>query len=121
MSVSYIELSNAEPVGFLVNRFMRHFEQALDVQVPARHSTFHVHVASLARASYGVALLLHGGGFTGVSWAPLVQHLAASCCCIAPDLRAHGLTTTSDDLDLSAETLVQDMAELLQAMLSPGG
>jgi pimeloyl-ACP methyl ester carboxylesterase len=68
--------------------------------VPARHSTFHVHVASLARASNGVALLLHGGGFTGVSWAPLVQHLAASCCCIAPDLRAHGLTTTSDDLDL---------------------
>ncbi|CAM9930304.1 unnamed protein product, partial [Discosporangium mesarthrocarpum] len=77
------------------------FDEELDVNVPQRKATFHVYVAgrSLAR-SHGLALLLHGAGFTGMSWAMVAVYLKERCCIVAPDMRGHGCTRTEDDADL---------------------
>ncbi|KAG5178506.1 putative protein phosphatase methylesterase [Tribonema minus] len=91
------------------------------MSVPCRGAKFDVHVAGAANMSGGLVFLLHGAGFTGMSWAPLVDHLKQLCCCVAPDLRAHGGTTTADDTDLAASTLVSDALELLNALLQQHG
>ncbi|CAM9986253.1 unnamed protein product [Choristocarpus tenellus] len=69
--------------------------------VEARNATFHTYISDkkLVR-SHGLALFLHGAGFTGMSWALVTAHLKGKCCVVAPDMRGHGLTRTSDDGDL---------------------
>eukprot|EP00106_Octopus_bimaculoides_P010804 XP_014778246.1 PREDICTED: protein phosphatase methylesterase 1-like [Octopus bimaculoides] len=54
-----------------------------------------------------VLFLLHGGGYSALSWALLSSTLCelVSCRCVALDLRGHGDTITEDDGDLSSETL----------------
>ena len=59
-----------------------------------------------------VILCVHGGGYSGLTWAPLtlaLGQLGCECSVVAPDLRGHGRSETSDDLDLSIETLAADM------------
>ncbi|KAI6177209.1 Protein phosphatase methylesterase-1 [Aphelenchoides bicaudatus] len=57
-------------------------------------------------------LLLHGGGYTGLTWSCFTEELSAKieCQVIAMDLRAHGETKTTNDEDLSTESLTQDVA-----------
>ncbi|KAI1717941.1 alpha/beta hydrolase family domain-containing protein [Ditylenchus destructor] len=65
-----------------------------------------------------VFLLLHGGGYTGLTWACFAEEICAKIDCqiVAPDLRGHGETTTNDELDLSADRQVQDIVEIYQAL-----
>lgn len=58
-----------------------------------------------------VFYLIHGAGFSGLTWAVLTNSLttAMECRILAVDLRGHGMTTTSNDLDLSKERLVDDI------------
>lgn len=46
-----------------------------------------------------VLLLLHGGGHSALSWALFACEIATRCKCrvVAPDLRGHGSTKTSDE------------------------
>ncbi|VDN02598.1 unnamed protein product [Thelazia callipaeda] len=55
--------------------------------------------------------MLHGGGYSGLTWAPLAEQLSlhVKCRVVAPDLRGHGNTTTEDDLNLSTERQVEDI------------
>ncbi|KAL3314778.1 Protein phosphatase methylesterase 1 [Cichlidogyrus casuarinus] len=56
----------------------------------------------------GVLLLfLHGGGFSGLSWAHLTKLITEeiNCQCIAIDIRGHGDTLCDDERDFSMETL----------------
>ncbi|ESO89517.1 hypothetical protein LOTGIDRAFT_234330 [Lottia gigantea] len=65
-----------------------------------------------------VLVFLHGGGFSGLSWALLanmVSHLV-TCRCAAIDLRGHGDSVTSDDKDLSAETMSSDVGEVIKSL-----
>uniref|UniRef100_A0A914H0D9 Protein phosphatase methylesterase 1 n=1 Tax=Globodera rostochiensis TaxID=31243 RepID=A0A914H0D9_GLORO len=59
-------------------------------------------------------LLLHGGGYTGLSWAVLSEQLSSSieCQILAPDLRGHGETKTKDDNNLSAENQISDVQNI---------
>ncbi|CAN0437371.1 unnamed protein product [Ascophyllum nodosum] len=79
--------------------------------------------------SNGIAVVLHGGGFAGMSWAPAAGIMKSECCVIAPDLRGHGLTKTStssrcypggDGSDLSLDTLAEDVTSLLVEILTNG-
>jgi protein phosphatase methylesterase 1 len=51
-----------------------------------------------------LVLLLHGGGFTGLSYAlasdELLRLTSRRCLLVAPDLRGHGLTRTKNDKHL---------------------
>nr|CAB3265083.1 protein phosphatase methylesterase 1-like [Phallusia mammillata] len=63
-------------------------------------------------------VFLHGGGFSGLSWALLTKYLVSSvkCQCIAIDLRGHGNTHTTNDDDLSASTLASDVCDVIEAL-----
>ncbi|XP_065667486.1 protein phosphatase methylesterase 1 isoform X2 [Hydra vulgaris] len=60
-------------------------------------------------------VLLHGGGHSALSWALFARHVCSICECriMAIDLRGHGSTFTTDDLNLAAEVLAQDVANVV--------
>jgi protein phosphatase methylesterase 1 len=62
-----------------------------------------------------VLFFLHGGGFSGLSWAILSKAVTnlVQCQCIALDIRGHGETKTTDDNDLRIETITNDVCQIL--------
>ncbi|KAI7836178.1 hypothetical protein COHA_009945 [Chlorella ohadii] len=90
-----------------------YFDAQQDVHCPERGATFHVYTAG---SSGPVVLCLHGGGYTGLSWALIARQLKDKCRVVAPDLRAHGLTQALDGADFSAATLAADVVALWQHM-----
>ncbi|GAU98461.1 hypothetical protein RvY_09604 [Ramazzottius varieornatus] len=67
-----------------------------------------------------ILLMVHGAGFSGLSWALFTNAMTSLliCRCIAVDLRGHGDTITDNDEDLSAEILSTDLADVAQFYLS---
>lgn len=64
-------------------------------------------------------VLLHGGGYTSMTWALVTALLKDSCTLHAFDLRGHGQTQTTNDEDLSIETLVQDTLNVMKRTIPP--
>ncbi|TMW59490.1 hypothetical protein Poli38472_004559 [Pythium oligandrum] len=62
-------------------------------------------------------VLLHGGGYSSMTWCLLVPMLKEHFTLHALDFRGHGMTQTSDDQDLSISTLVQDVVDVLARIL----
>ncbi|KAH7731915.1 protein phosphatase methylesterase 1 [Aphelenchoides avenae] len=62
--------------------------------------------------------LLHGGGYTGLTWACFAEELSKQfeCQVMAPDLRGHGESRSNPDEDLSTERQVRDIAEIYNAV-----
>lgn len=109
-----------------------YWDERMRVPVPERRATFNVYAAG-PRDAPACFLCLHGGGYTGATWSLVARALARpgsegggeqqqqhQCAyrVFAPDLRGHGLTTTEDDDDLSAETLRDDVRALWGALLA---
>ncbi|CAF0879323.1 unnamed protein product [Rotaria sp. Silwood1] len=67
-----------------------------------------------------VLFFLHGGGFSGLSWALMSKAVTnlVQCQCIAIDIRGHGETKTTDDNDLSIETLTNDICQILRHLFN---
>uniref|UniRef100_A0A131XS79 Protein phosphatase methylesterase 1 n=1 Tax=Ixodes ricinus TaxID=34613 RepID=A0A131XS79_IXORI len=63
-------------------------------------------------------LLLHGGGYSGLTWSLFTHEMChiVECRVAALDIRGHGETMTSNDNDLSAETLSRDIGAVYSAM-----
>lgn len=61
---------------------------------------------------------LHGGGYTGLTWALLAARLKDTCQVIAPDMRGHGLSMSNADSDLSASTLAEDVAAIWNVLFN---
>ncbi len=63
-------------------------------------------------------VLLHGGGYSALTWAPLAVAVAAHATCgvLAMDLRGHGdsaMATEEQECDLSAETMAGDVCQVV--------
>ncbi|XP_045454735.1 protein phosphatase methylesterase 1 [Melitaea cinxia] len=58
---------------------------------------------------------LHGGGYSGLSWALFTEEITSMIHCqvVALDIRGHGETQAKDPDDLSIETLVKDVEQVL--------
>ncbi|VDO29344.1 protein phosphatase methylesterase 1, putative [Brugia malayi] len=58
--------------------------------------------------------MLHGGGYSGLTWAAVTEKLSSQLQCriVAPDLRGHGDTITTDEQDLSTERQTEDIVEI---------
>ncbi|CAM9334565.1 unnamed protein product [Scytosiphon promiscuus] len=93
----HIEGSSPPQVADLVPSWSG-FEEDFEVELGGReNTTFFVRIAGRKlAATNGVAVVIHGGGFTGMSWAPAAGVMKRDCCVIAPDLRGHGLTTSAN-------------------------
>ncbi|XP_037568516.1 protein phosphatase methylesterase 1-like isoform X1 [Dermacentor silvarum] len=63
-------------------------------------------------------LLLHGGGYSGLTWALFSNEIChiVECQVAALDIRGHGETVTSNEMDLSADTLSNDVGNVYNAM-----
>lgn len=61
-------------------------------------------------------LLLHGGGYSGLTWSLFTSNIShlVECQVAAIDLRGHGETKTTNDNDLSAETLSRDIGKVIE-------
>lgn len=60
-------------------------------------------------------VFLHGGGYSGLTWAALNLELTnlVKCQTLAPDLRGHGCSSTEDDYNLSADTMAEDISKIV--------
>lgn len=123
------------PVKGVINRGIRrglkdysplcwqsYFDDIVEFIVPNSNDTFRVYVSSFDDADYAnkpLLLLLHGGGYSGLSWAVFVKSLLETCHCkvAAIDLRGHGSSKTDDDEDLSIKTLSTDVGHIYQFLL----
>ncbi|XP_042221270.1 protein phosphatase methylesterase 1-like isoform X2 [Homarus americanus] len=61
-------------------------------------------------------LLLHGGGYSALTWSLFAENVSemVECQVMAIDQRGHGDTHTTDDTDLSAETLASDIGRVVE-------
>lgn len=94
-------------------RWTPYFDHSKDV--PVGQNTFHVYI----KGTEGPLLvLLHGGGYSGLTWAELTKSIMTMVLCrvMAIDLRGHGDTHTTDDEDISADTLASDVAAVIDAV-----
>lgn len=110
-----------------------YFDFEIDLDVGSHKNSFHIYysntpcsnrsasssspsVASVTNttSTSAVFVLIHGGGHTALSWALVARQLSAHYNVLAFDLRGHGLTHTSNDTDLSSETLVKDIIEVVR-------
>lgn len=62
-----------------------------------------------------VLVLLHGGGYSGLTWALFTDEIMKKIQCkvLAIDLRGHGETETKDDDDLSIDTMTNDIVGIV--------
>lgn len=90
-----------------------YFEHKHDVKV--EDNTFRVYECGKEGP---VLLFLHGGGFSALSWAVLSKNIShlVKCRCAAIDLRGHGDTVTTNDTDLSSETMSSDIGAVVKAL-----
>ncbi|CAD0204938.1 unnamed protein product [Chrysodeixis includens] len=65
---------------------------------------------------------LHGGGYSGLSWALFTEEITSMVHCqvVSIDLRGHGETTVQNPDDLSIETLVRDVEQVLHKLFCEG-
>ncbi|XP_011138731.1 protein phosphatase methylesterase 1 [Harpegnathos saltator] len=87
-----------------------YFDYSKDVLVG--QNTFHIYI----KGTEGPLLvLLHGGGYSGLTWAELTKSIMTMILCrvMAIDLRGHGDTYTTNDEDLSVDTLASDVAAII--------
>ncbi|XP_071086789.1 protein phosphatase methylesterase 1-like isoform X3 [Haliotis cracherodii] len=92
----------------------KYFEKMHDVETDIGNS-FRVYECG---SEGPVLLLLHGGGFSALSWAVLSCDVSrlVKCRCAALDLRGHGDSMTSDDTDLSADTMAKDVGDVVTSL-----
>ncbi|XP_059630994.1 uncharacterized protein LOC132273906 [Cornus florida] len=90
-----------------------YFDKEDDVCIPDSNDVFHVYMAGTQGP---VIFCLHGGGYSGLSFALSASKIKEKMRVVAMDLRGHGKSTAENDLDLSIETLCGDVLAVLKTM-----
>lgn len=90
-----------------------YFDQEADISIPESENVFHVYTAGKEGP---VVFCLHGGGYSGLSFALAARKIKQEARIVAMDLRGHGKSSTENDLDLSIESLCGDVLAVLKTM-----
>ncbi|XP_015886160.1 uncharacterized protein LOC107421438 isoform X1 [Ziziphus jujuba] len=93
--------------------WLSYFDHEEDVCIPDSNDVFHVYVAGKEGP---VVFCLHGGGYSGLSFALSASKIKEKARVVAMDMRGHGKSTSENDLDLSIETMCNDVLAVLKAM-----
>ncbi|KAB7500830.1 Protein phosphatase methylesterase 1 [Armadillidium nasatum] len=91
----------------------KYWEKCEDIEV-SEGDVFRVY----RKGSTGPLLcLLHGGGYSALTWSLFAESVTdmVECQVMAFDQRGHGDTCTTDDTDLSADTLAKDVGRVIEA------
>lgn len=98
-------------------QWIPYFDHSQDVTID--RGTFHVYTKGTEGP---VLVLLHGGGYSALTWAEFTKSIMAMIICkvMAIDLRGHGDTHTTNEEDLSADTLAEDVAAVIKEMAEDG-
>ncbi|KAK5584399.1 hypothetical protein RB653_006010 [Dictyostelium firmibasis] len=97
----------------------KYFDQSRDITLPGTENTFRIYESNVDVVNDGyLFVFLHGGGYTSLSWSLVVdrikkQNFDKNVRMMCYDCRGHGETKTSDDSNLSIETMVDDCATLI--------
>lgn len=90
-----------------------YFDQEDDIQIPDSDDVFHVYMAGTEGP---VVFCLHGGGYSGLSFALAASKIKEKARVVSMDLRGHGKTYTQNDVDLSIQMLCSDVFSVLKTM-----
>ncbi|KAJ7561347.1 hypothetical protein O6H91_03G024800 [Diphasiastrum complanatum] len=90
-----------------------YFDEAKDILIPGSEKVFRIYTAG---NDGPVVFCLHGGGYSGLSFALVAKQMKGKVRVVSMDMRGHGLSHTADDTDLSAETLCADVLEVISTM-----
>ncbi|XP_073314369.1 uncharacterized protein [Primulina huaijiensis] len=90
-----------------------YFDQEEDVHIEDSDDVFHIYKAGTEGP---VVFCLHGGGYSGLSFALSASKIKEKARVIALDLRGHGKSSTGNDLDISIETMCNDVLAVLKTM-----
>lgn len=106
------------PIQISSTKFMpldwaSYFDQEDDVHIDDSDDVFHIYKAGTEGP---VVFCLHGGGYSGLSFALSACKIKEKARVIALDLRGHGKSSTGNDLDLSVETMCNDVLAVLKTM-----
>lgn len=93
--------------------WLGYFDQEDDVHIQDSNDVFHIYTAG---SKGPVVFCLHGGGYSGLSFALSTSIMKEKVRVVAMDLRGHGKSSTEDELDLSIETLCNDVLAVLKTM-----
>ncbi|PNF21074.1 Protein phosphatase methylesterase 1 [Cryptotermes secundus] len=94
-------------------QWSRYFSERRDVAVDGNQ--FRVYCLG---DSGPLLVLLHGGGFSALTWALFSSSVTSmvGCQVLAIDLRGHGDTITTNEEDLSAETMARDVGDIVRTL-----
>ncbi|KAJ4713798.1 Protein phosphatase methylesterase 1 [Melia azedarach] len=90
-----------------------YFDEEKDVSIPDSSDVFHVYMAGTEGP---VVFCLHGGGYSGLSFALSASKIKEKARVVAMDLRGHGKSSSENDLDLSIQTMCNDVLAVLKEM-----
>nr|XP_043624622.1 protein phosphatase methylesterase 1 [Erigeron canadensis] len=90
-----------------------YFDNEDDVSIPNSNDVFHIYTAG---KDGPVVLCLHGGGYSGLSFAISARIIKEKARVVAMDLRGHGKTSTENEIDMSIETLCSDVQAVVKTM-----
>ncbi|XP_024988269.1 protein phosphatase methylesterase 1 [Cynara cardunculus var. scolymus] len=90
-----------------------YFDQEDDVCIPDTNDVFHIYTAGKEGP---VVFCLHGGGYSGLSFAMSSRLIKEKARVVAMDLRGHGKSSTENEIDMSIETLSSDVLAVLKTM-----
>lgn len=100
---------------FIESVWKNYFDGRVLIDCADRNVSFNVYYAG----NQGPVLYcIHGGGYSGLTWAMLAAQLKHTCRIVAPDLRGHGLTYSNDDMDLSIQTLAADVSSIYNTLFN---
>ncbi|XP_075161603.1 protein phosphatase methylesterase 1 [Haematobia irritans] len=90
------------------------FAEKEDIVVDEKR-TFRIYRTKQPEKPGPVLLLLHGGGYSALTWAHFCTEITnmIHCQCLSIDLRGHGDSVTDNDDDLSENTLARDIGDLM--------
>ncbi|KAK9051863.1 hypothetical protein SSX86_028491 [Deinandra increscens subsp. villosa] len=90
-----------------------YYDQEDDVCIPDSNDVFHIYTAGKEGP---VVFCLHGGGYSGLSFAISARVIKEKARVVAMDLRGHGKSSTENEIDMSIETLCKDVQAVVKTM-----
>uniref|UniRef100_A0A2N9I7Q9 Protein phosphatase methylesterase 1 n=1 Tax=Fagus sylvatica TaxID=28930 RepID=A0A2N9I7Q9_FAGSY len=90
-----------------------YFDREDDIRITDTDNVFHVYMAGTEGP---VVFCLHGGGYSGLSFALAASKIKEKARVVAMDMRGHGKSSADNELDLSIETMCDDVLLVLKEM-----